>query len=111
VNDIISRIQIDKKNKNNYISPVTIVLCLALSLGSIIKNIPATGKYELRPAVSKELYQLRPKMSASCVFVASRVVNRTRELHRKIWVYKMSSNVRVLHGFIVRYFVHNYMHT
>jgi hypothetical protein len=32
----------------------------------------------LRPAVSKELYQLHPKVSASCVFVVSRVVNRTR---------------------------------
>ena len=32
------------------------------------------GKYELRPAV-KKLYQLRSKVSASRVFVASRVVN------------------------------------
>ena len=65
---------------------------------------------ELRPAVSKELYQLRPKVSASCVFAVSRVVNRTHELHRKIWVYKMSNNLKVLHSFIVRYFLHNYMH-
>jgi hypothetical protein len=32
------------------------------------------GKYELRPAV-KKLYQLRPKVSASGVSVASRIVN------------------------------------
>jgi len=33
-----------------------------------------SGKYELGPAV-KKLYQLRPKVSASRVSVASRVVN------------------------------------
>jgi hypothetical protein len=32
------------------------------------------GQYEVRPAV-KKLYQLRPKVSASRVSVASRVVN------------------------------------
>jgi len=32
------------------------------------------GKYELRPAV-KQLYQLRPKVSASRVSVSSRVFN------------------------------------
>jgi hypothetical protein len=108
---IISRIQFDKKNNNNHISPVTTILCLALSLGGIIKTILATRKYDLYPAVSKELYQLRPKVSASCVFAVSRVVNRTRELHRKIWVYRTSKNLKVLHSFIVRYFIHNYMHT
>ena len=110
---IISRIQFGKNNNNNnnHISPVTTVLCLALSLGGIIKTIPATRKYDLCPTVSKELYQLRPKVSASCVFAVSRVVNRTRELHRKICVYKLSKNLKVLHSFIVRYFIHNYMHT
>jgi hypothetical protein len=33
---------------------------------------------ELRPAVSKELYQLCPKLPASCMLLVSRVVNRTR---------------------------------
>jgi hypothetical protein len=108
---IISRIQFCKNNNNNHISPVTTILCLALSSGSIIKTIPSTGKYELRPAVSKELYQLRYKVSASCVFAVSRVVNRTRELYRNIWVYKMSNSLKFLHGFTVRYFIHNYMHT
>jgi len=62
-----------------------------------------SGKYELRPAV-KNLYQLRPKVSVSRVSVAYRVVNLKRDellpedskelyqLHRKIWVYKMSNN-------------------
>jgi hypothetical protein len=61
------------------------------------------GKCELRPAV-KKLYQLRPELSASSVSVASRVVNPKHDemrpavsnelyqLHRKIWVYKMSNN-------------------
>ena len=56
------------------------------------------GKYELGPAV-KKLYQLLPEMSASCVSVASRVVNpkhdelrpalskELHQLHRKTWVY------------------------
>ena len=69
-----------------------------------------TGKYELRPAV-KKLFQLRPKMSASRVSVASRVVNPkhdelrpavNKELyqwHRNIGVYKMSSNWKVLTQF------------
>ena len=55
------------------------------------------GKDEFRPAV-KKLYQLRPEVSASCVSVASRVVNPKHDelrpavskelyqLHRKIWV-------------------------
>jgi len=75
----ISRIHFDKSNNNNnHISPVTTSIYLALSLGSIIKNLRATEEYELRPAFDKELYQLRPKVSASCVFVLSRVVSRTR---------------------------------
>ena len=65
------------------------------------------GKYELRPAV-KKLYQLRPEMSASCVSVASRVVDPKHDelrpavskelyqLHGKRWVYKMSNNWKVL---------------
>jgi len=85
---IISRIQFDddddddnnnsNNNNNNNFSPVITILCLALSLGSIIKTIPATRKYGLRPAVSKELHQLCLKMSASCLYVVSRVVNRAR---------------------------------
>jgi hypothetical protein len=54
-----------------------------------------TGKYELRPAV-KKLYQLRSKVSASRVSVASPVVNckhdelrpaltkELNQLHRKL---------------------------
>jgi hypothetical protein len=66
---------------------------------------------ELRPAVSKELYQLRPKVSASC-----RVPSRqphAYELYIKIWVYKMSNNLKVLTQFYctVRYFTHDYMGT
>jgi len=80
------------------------------------------GKYELRPAV-KKLYHLRPKVPASCVSVSSRVFNpkhdelrpavskEVYQLHRKIEVYKISNNLKVLHGFIVLYFTHNYMHT
>ena len=64
------------------------------------------GKYELSPAV-KKLYQLRPKVYASRVPVASRVVNPKHDewrpavskelyqLHRKIWVYKKSKNWKV----------------
>ena len=67
-------------------------------------------KYELRPAV-KKLYQLRPKVSASRVSVASRVVNPkhdelrpafskdVHQSHRKIGVYKMSNNWKVLTRF------------
>jgi len=70
----------------------------------------SSGKYELRPAV-KKLYQLRPKVSASRVSVASRAVNPKHDklrptvskemyqLHRKIWVYKMSNNWKVLAEF------------
>ena len=63
----------------------------------------------MRPAV-KKWCQVRPKVTASSVSVASRVANPKREdllpavsrskelnqLHRKIWVYKMSSNWKVL---------------
>ena len=68
------------------------------------------GKYELHPAV-KKLYQLRPKVYALCVSVASRVVNskhdelrpavskEMHQLHRKIWVYKMSNNWKILTQF------------
>ena len=68
------------------------------------------GKYELRPA-DKKLYQLLPKVSASRVSVASRVVNPKHDevrpavsrelyqLHRKTWVYKMSNNLKVLTQF------------
>jgi len=71
---------------------------------------PLQGKYELRTAV-KKLYQLRPKVSASRVSVASRDVNPKHyelrpalskelyQLHRNIWVYKMSSNWKVLTQF------------
>ena len=68
------------------------------------------GKYELRAAV-KKLYQLSPKASASRVSVASPVVNPKHDelrpavskelyqLHRKIWVYQMSNNWKVLTQF------------
>ena len=68
------------------------------------------GKYVFRPAI-KKLYQLRPKVYASRVPVASRVVNPKHDewrpavskelyqLHRKIWVYKMSNNLKVLTQF------------
>ena len=76
------------------------------------------GKYELRPA-GKKLYQMRPKVPASSVpvasrgwkgiaSVASRVVNPKHDelrpaiskdlyqLHRNLWVYKMPSKWKVL---------------
>ena len=68
------------------------------------------GKDELRPPMNK-LYQLRPKVSASRVSVASRVVNpkhdelrpavskELHQLHRKIGVYKMPNNWKVLTQF------------
>ena len=80
------------------------------------------GKNELRPAV-KKFYPLRPKVSASHVSVASRVVKtkhdelrpavskELHQLHRKIWVYKMSNNWKVLTQFYCTYFIHNHMHT
>jgi hypothetical protein len=76
----------------------------------IVSTTYKKGKYELRPAV-KKLYQLRSKVSASRVSVASRVVNPkhdelrpavTKELHQlhwKMWVYKMSNNWKVLTQF------------
>jgi len=80
------------------------------------------GKYELRPAV-KKLYQLRPKVSASRVSFASRVVNSEHDellpavskelyqLHLKIWDTKCPTIGRFLHSSILLYFVHNYMYT
>ena len=68
------------------------------------------AKYELHPTV-KKLYRLRPKVSASRVAVASFVVNSKHDelrpavskelyqLHRKICVYKMSNNWKVLTQF------------
>jgi hypothetical protein len=61
----------------------------------------------LRPA-AKKLYQLRPKVPASRVSIESRVVNPKHDelrpaiskelyqLHRKIGVYKISKNWKVL---------------
>jgi hypothetical protein len=72
-----------------------------------VNKHPGMGKYELRPAV-KKLYYLYPKGCALRVSVASRFVhpkhNELRpavskelyQLHRKIWVYKMSNNWKVL---------------
>ena len=84
---------------------------IKLRVISLLWNIRGTkGKYELRPAV-KKLYQLRPKVFASRVSVESRVVNprhdelcpavskELRQLHRKICVYKMSNNRKVLTQF------------
>ena len=120
---IISRIQFyddndddddnnNNNNNNNNFMPVTSILCLALTLGSIIKTIPATRKYELRPAVSKELYQLRPEVSASCIYVVSRVVNRTRVSCIERYGYTHCPTIRrFLYSIIVRHFIHDYMHT
>ena len=46
-------------------------------------SLPASsGTYELLPAV-KKLYQLRPKVAASCVSVASRVVSpKVKEVYQ-----------------------------
>jgi hypothetical protein len=69
-----------------------------------------SDKYEVRPAV-KKFYQLRPKACVSRVSLASRVVNPKHDelrpavskelhhLHRRIWVYKMSNNWKVLTQF------------
>ena len=82
--------------------------CFILILNSAPPPLCAKGK--LRPAF-KKLYQLRPKASASRVTVASRVVNpkhdglrpavskELHQLHRKIGVYKMSNNWKVLTQF------------
>ena len=81
------------------------VTCLLITRVDIHK-----GKYELRAAV-KKLYQLRPQVSSSRVSVAFRVVNPKHDelhpavskelyqLHRKIWVYKMSNKWKVLTQF------------
>ena len=69
-----------------------------------------TGKYEGRPAV-KKLYHLHPKVFASRVSIASRVVSprhdelrpavskKKYQLHRKTWVHKISKNWKVLTQF------------
>jgi len=76
----------------------------------LLNNLFSKGKYKLRPAV-KKLYQLLPKVSASRVSVASRVVNHKHDevrpavsrelyqLHRKTWVYKMSNKWKALTQF------------
>jgi len=73
------------------------------------------GKYEfvprwplqacqLSPAVRTELYQLRPKLSASC--------NRTRMSCIERYGYSKCPSIwSFLHSLIVHYFIHNYMHT
>jgi len=78
------------------------------------------GKYELRPAV-KKLYQLRPKVTASSVSVASRVFNPKHTSCAPRLVRNCISCVerctkcptigRFLDSFIVLYCIHNYMHT
>ena len=66
----------------------------------------------LRPVVSKEMYQLRPKVTASCVFVEFPIRQpHAYELHRKIRECKVSKHLKVFIQFFVRYFVHNYMGT
>jgi hypothetical protein len=45
---------------------------------SVASRVVNPKPEELHPAVSKELCQLRSKVSASCVFVVFRVVNCTR---------------------------------
>jgi len=76
----------------------------------------------MRPAV-KKFYQLRPELSASCVSVASRVVNPKHDelrpavskelfqLHRRDRCTKCPKIGRFLHSIILLYFVHNYKHT
>jgi hypothetical protein len=65
---------------------------------------------ESRPAVSKKLYQLLPIASASCVLVASRVVNRTHMICIERYGYTKCPTIgRFLHSFIVLYFIHSYM--
>jgi hypothetical protein len=73
-------------------------------------DLMKTGKYEFRPEV-KQLCHLCPKVSASRVSVASRVVNpkhdelrpvvckELHQLHRKIRVYKMFNNWKALTHF------------
>jgi len=75
-----------------------------------VNKHPWMGKYELRPAV-KNLYHLHPKVSALRVSVASRVVHpkhdelrpavskELRQALRKILLYKMSNNWKVLTHF------------
>jgi hypothetical protein len=80
------------------------------------------GMYELRVAV-KKLYQLRPKVSASRVSVASRVVKTKHDdcIPRLVGNFiscierygcaKCPTIGRFLPSFIVLYCTHNYMHT
>ena len=82
--------------------------------GGHTSRMQGKGKYELRPAVKKP-YQLRPKVSASRVSVASLVVYPKNDelrpavskelyhLHRKLWVNKMSNNWKVLAQFYCTY--------
>jgi len=104
----------------NFVNYVFLLLCLCIL---IVKYVlfcifcfhlanwhSSAGKYQLRPTV-KKLCQLRLKVSASRVTVSSRVVNPKHDelrtavskefyhLHRKIWVYKMSNNWKVLTQF------------
>jgi len=59
-------------------------------ISTVVPHLHSAGKYELSPAI-KKLYQLRPKVSASRLSVASRVVNHnldelrppvSKELHQ-----------------------------
>jgi hypothetical protein len=61
-----------------YIFFGTIIGLLSLTQGVVHLTTFFLGTYQLRPAV-KKAYHLRPKVSASCVSVAFRVVNRVVE--------------------------------
>jgi hypothetical protein len=64
------------------------------------------------PPLVRNCYQLRPKLSASCILLVSRVVNRTRISCIERYGYSKCPTIwRFLHSFIVHYFIHNYMHT
>jgi hypothetical protein len=79
--------------------------------------------YQLRPglstpsmtscdAVIKEMYPLCTKLSASCILLVSRVVNRKLISRIKIYGYSKCPAIwRFLHSFIVHQFVDHYMHT
>jgi hypothetical protein len=54
------------------------------------------GRYDLRPAF-KKLYQLRPELATpKHDELLPAVSKELYQLHRKIWVYKMSNNWKVL---------------
>ena len=85
------------------------IICFSSVQFTDINSCTVKGNYELRPAV-KNLYQLQPKVTALSVSVASRVASPkhdvlrpaiSKELHRKLWVYKMSNNWKVL-SFILK---------